>query len=103
MNKFKRLALSATGALLISGGAYLGYLQAQPTEELYSDLTLANLEALGLPPGFLDVNGDIYTDDWTGRDDCTPSDGGTCGQVIVTPSGSHMEYLVGATHAPARP
>lgn len=96
MNKFKRLALSATGALLISGGAYLSYLQAQPTEELYSDLTLANLEALGVLPGFLDVDGDIYTDDWTGRDDCASQLGSNCGQLVVTPSGSHMEYLVGA-------
>lgn len=103
MNKFKRLALSATGALLISGGAYVGYLQAQPAEEQYSDLTLANLEALGVAPGFLDVNGDIYTDDWTGRDDCTPSNGNNCGMTVVTPSGNHVEYLVGAKHAPIRP
>lgn len=103
MNKFKRLALSATGALLISGGAYLGYLQAQTTEELYSDLTLANLEALGSLPGILDVNGDIYTDNWAGRDDCSPSNGQNCGQLVVTPSGSHMEYLVGAKQATIRP
>lgn len=94
MNK---ILLSAAGTLLIGGGAYLSYLKAQPREQL-SDLTLANIEALGF--SYIEIGDDIYTDDAYDRGDCMGDPNSNCGQPVVTQNGHYMEYLIGATKRP---
>ena len=47
MKRSNKFLMGGVFALLIGGGAYLNYLKAQPRERP-SDLTLANIEALGL-------------------------------------------------------
>lgn len=46
MKKLTKMLLAAGVTLVLGTGAVLSYLQAQPQEQL-SDLTLANIEALG--------------------------------------------------------
>lgn len=96
MKRSNKFLLGGVFALLIGGGAYLNYLKTQPREQL-SDLTLANLEAMALPPDFIDIDGDIYTGDMTGRNDCYVDLGGSCGMLTVTPNGNYMEYVQGAS------
>ncbi len=89
MKRSNKFLLGGVFVLLIGGGAYLNYLKAQPQEQL-SDLTLANLEAMA----------DIYTDKDIDRDDCQGAENANCGMPVVTPNGTYMEYLTGATKRP---
>lgn len=97
MKRSNKFQLGGVFALLIGGGAYLNYLKTQPREQL-SDLTLANLEAMALPPDFIDIDGDIYTGDMTGRDDYETYRNASCGMLTVTPGQNYMEYVQGARH-----
>lgn len=99
MKRSNKFLLGGVFVLLIGWAAYINYQRALPKEQL-SDLTLANLEAMALPPDFIDIDGDIYTGDMTGRNDCQVQKNSSCGMTISTPSGGYVEYVQGATHRP---
>lgn len=45
MKNLNKILFAVSGVLLLGGGAVLAYMQARPQQE-FSDLTLANIEAL---------------------------------------------------------
>lgn len=74
MKKLNKILLTSGGTLLLCTGSVTAYLQAQPKEQL-SDLTLANIEALGY----------IYESD-TKQGTCDPPYNCTCTYEIMNPA-----------------
>ncbi|WP_297627546.1 hypothetical protein [uncultured Rikenella sp.] len=55
MKKLTKILLAAGGAALICGGSVMTYLKAQTPVSAQEELTLANIEAMAILPGKLDL------------------------------------------------